>query len=281
MNASKYKSRTLAGLTAACALALLSPTLQAQGSYDSYSSDYDEAEPYSNEVNDRQLIDAPTAYSLPRGSFDLNFAVHAGGGLIAATNIGLSDFLMVGFSYGANGVFSQENPQYNPSVEFSVKWRLTEETNTLPALAMGFTSQGSGPFLEAYDRPTYKPKGFYGVFSKQIAIASYAWEWHGGVNYSIESEENVDKSDKGVNLFAGLSTRLRDNLSFAAEYDFALDDNRSGLPYGRGRGYLNMALKWSYFDNLHIEFTARDLLGNRREVESFERGLRIVYLEFF
>ncbi|MFQ5608282.1 MAG: hypothetical protein ACE5GA_10070, partial [Candidatus Zixiibacteriota bacterium] len=132
--------------------------------------DFQQASPVSAEVGNRSLIDAPTAYSLPRGSFDLRFSVHAGGGLIAGTNIGLSEFLMVGFSYGANGVLSQNDPDYNPSVEFSLKWRLTEETQALPALAIGFTSQGSGPFLEAFDRSTYKAKGFYGVFSKQVGI---------------------------------------------------------------------------------------------------------------
>ena len=245
------------------------------------TDDYEETTTYVAEVGNRELVDAPTAHSLPRGSFDLNFQVNAGGALTAATNIGLSEFLMVGFSYGANGVFSQDDPSYNPNVEFSVKWRLTEESQTMPGLALGFTSQGSGPYLDAFNRSTYKPKGFYGVFSKEIGITGYVWELHGGGNYSIETADNVAATDKSVNLFGGLSTELRHNLKFAIEYDFGLDDNKSGAPFGRGRGYLNAALKWVYFDNLQIEFTARDLLSNRREAESFERGLRIVYLEYF
>ncbi len=243
--------------------------------------DFEEATPYEAEVGNRLLIDIPTAYSLPRGAYDISFNIHAGGGLIAATNIGLSEFLMVGFSYGANGVFSQDDPDYNPSVEFSLKWRLTEESSSLPGLAVGFTSQGSGAFLEDFDRSTYKAKGFYGVFSKSIGITGYAWELHGGLNYSLEDEDNIPREDKSINFFSGLSTELRHNLHFAVEYDFALDDNKSDAPFGRGRGYLNAAIKWTYFDNLQIQFTARDLLRNRREADSFERGLRIVYLEFF
>jgi hypothetical protein len=243
--------------------------------------DYEETTRYISTVGNRLLVDAPTAATLPRGSFDLNFQVNAGGALTAATNVGLSEFLMVGFSYGANGVFSQDYPSYNPNVEFSVKWRLTEESKVAPGLALGFTSQGAGPYLDGFNRSTYKPKGFYGVFSKGIGITGYAWELHGGANYSIETADNVAQTDRGVNFFGGLSTELRSNLRFAVEYDFAMDDNRSGAPFGRGRGYLNAALKWVYFDNLQIEFTARDLLSNRREAESFERGLRIVYLEYF
>lgn len=243
--------------------------------------DYEEAAAYPADVGNRQLIDIPTAYTLPRGSFDVSFAVHAEGALIAATNIGLSEFLMVGFSYGANGVFSQNDPIYHPSVEFSLKWRLTEEGESVPALAIGFTSQGSGPFLEGYDRLTYKPKGFYGVFSKTRSISGYEWTAHGGVNYSIGRETNVPQPDRGFDFFGGLATEMRNNLYFAIEYNAAFNDDKSGEPFGRGRGYLNAALKWVYFDNLQIEFTARDLLGNRREAESFERGLKIVYLEFF
>ncbi len=258
------------------AIALVAPSMAI-----GQTVDYEESAHYISEVGNRFLIDAPTAYSLPRGAFDLNFQVNAGGALTAATNVGLSEFLMVGFSYGANGVFSQDYPSYNPNVEFSVKWRLTEESKTLPGLALGFSSQGAGPYLDSFNRSTYKPKGFYGVFSKAIAITGYAWELHGGANYSIETADNVAQTDRGINMFGGLSTELRRNLKFAIEYDFGLDDNKSGAPFGRGRGYLNAALKWVYFDNLQIEFTARDLLGNRREAESFERGLRIVYLEYF
>ena len=254
--------------------------LFAQSDYD-YTVDYEQAAPYASQVEDRDMVDLPTAYTLPRGSFDLNFSVHGGGGLIAATNVGLSEFLTVGFSYGANGVFSQETPEYNPSVEFNIKWRLTQESQALPALAMGFISQGNGLYLKKYNRQMYKPKGFFGVFSKSIGISGYAWELHGGVNYSIEKEENAGKTDRGVNFFGGLTTALRHNLTYAAEYDMALDDNKSGPPFGKGRGYLNMALKWRYMENLQVEFFVRDLLANRRETESFERGLKIVYLEFF
>ena len=80
--------------------------------------DFEAASPYEAEVGNRILIDIPTAYSLPRGAYDIRFSVHSGGSLIAGTNIGLSEFLMVGFSYGANGVFSQDDPNYNPNVEF-------------------------------------------------------------------------------------------------------------------------------------------------------------------
>ena len=246
----------------------------------SQTIDYEDPTPVAVEVGNRQMVDFPTAYSLPRGAYDLSFTVYSNGGLLAGTNIGLSDFLTVGFSYGAESVFAAETPNYNPGVEFEIKWRLTDETSSLPALAIGFSSQGKGDFIDEFDRYTFKAHGFYGVFSKAIPIIGYAWTWHGGANYSAERESNTD-SDKSPNLFTGLSTYLRENVNFAIEYDFAFNDNRTGYPFGKGRGYLNASLKWVYFDNLQIEFTARNLLNNRREANSFERGLKIVYLEFF
>ncbi|MCH9032382.1 MAG: hypothetical protein IIB00_09015, partial [candidate division Zixibacteria bacterium] len=169
----------------------------------SQTIDYEDPTPVAVEVGNRQMVDFPTAYSLPRGAYDLSFTVYSNGGLLAGTNIGLSDFLTVGFSYGAESVFAAETPNYNPGVEFEIKWRLTDETSSLPALAIGFSSQGKGDFIDEFDRYTFKAHGFYGVFSKAIPIIGYAWTWHGGANYSAERESNTD-SDKSPNLFTGL-----------------------------------------------------------------------------
>jgi len=266
------KNRAIPALVCAAVLAASGALAQAV--------DYEEAPQRTADIGNRTIVDAPTSYTLPRGAFDIDFTVYSNGGLIAASNIGLSNYLMIGVSYGADAVFAQEDPAYNPAIEFNVKWRLTEESPTMPGLALGFSSQGNGAYLSDYGRYTYKSKGFYGVMSKAISITGYAWTFHAGANYSTEREQNVGR-DKTPNLYGGLTTALRQNLSMAWEYDFALNDNKGVAPYGKGRGYLNAAIKWVYFDNLQLEFTLRNLLENRREAESFERGFKIVYLEYF
>jgi hypothetical protein len=64
------------------------------------------------------------------------------------------------------------------------------------------------------------------------------------------------------------------------EYDMALNDDKSSQLYGKGRGYLNMGLKWFFSENLEIEAIFKNLLNNRRGVNSFGRGLRLTYVEF-
>src|SRR5512140_2715313 len=52
----------------------------------------------------RQLIDCPTAATLPRASFDIRLRTLSNGGLIAQTNIGLHRKFMLGVSYGGEAV---------------------------------------------------------------------------------------------------------------------------------------------------------------------------------
>jgi hypothetical protein len=61
----------------------------------------------------------------------------------------------------------------------------------------------------------------------------------------------------------------------------ALNDDREKADYARGRGYLNLGIRWLYSENLSLEIILKDLLINRREAESFGRELRLTYIEFF
>ena len=65
----------------------------------------DETESYFG-IQPRILIDAPTAWTLPRGCFDLSLRVFPNGGIIGATNIGLSNRFMLGISYGAEAIIA-------------------------------------------------------------------------------------------------------------------------------------------------------------------------------
>jgi hypothetical protein len=103
----------------------------------------------------------------------------------------------------------------------------------------------------------------------------------------LTREDNVD-NDNDINLFAGVDATFNYNVAFLMEYDFALNDNSSTLPTGedntfggKGRGYLNLSVKWLFTENLEIEFILKDLLLNRRESDTFGRELRMTYIESF
>lgn len=231
------------------------------------------------DIPPRDLINAPTAGTLPRGCFNIAIRVYNNGGLLSSTSIGLSSRFQIGMSYGASGIISDYEADENPSIEFNVKLRLIDESYYLPAFSIGFNSQGYGAYLDDRERYTYKSKGFFGAISRSFYMKDVAMGGHAGINYSLENELDDDKE---VTFFVGLDARFAYNIGFLMEYDLAINDDRSSVGYAKGRGYFNLGIKWMYSENLELEFILSDILQNRHGEElTVGRELRITYIEFF
>jgi len=227
----------------------------------------------------RWLVDMPTAGTLHRGYYDMGLRIYPGGGGLGSVNIGMSSRFMLGISYGAGDVISSAEPNWNPRIGFSIKFRVVDEMEFFPAIAVGFTNQGFGAYSDAVERYTYKSRGFYAVASRSFYFYKWTAGWHGGVNYSLE--DNVDNDDE-VNFFVGLDATFNYNVGLMLEYDVALNDDRSAFESsGKGRGYLNSSVKWLFAENLEIEIVAKDLLVNRRESKTFSREIRLTYIDHF
>lgn len=228
----------------------------------------------------RKLVDLPTAGTLPRGNFQLGLRIYAGGGALGYTDIGLSHRFSIGISYGGTDIVSNDNPEWNPRIGFNLKFRIVDELEFFPAVTVGFTDQGYGPWIEAYDRYTYKSRGFFAVASRSFYFYKWTSGWHFGVNYSREYEED---DDKDINFFGGFDATFNYNLAIMAEYDAALNDNKSHTENitGKGRGYLNVSVKWLFANNLELELIFKDLLVNRREAETITREVRMMYIDAF
>lgn len=270
-----------------CVAALLLPSIvNGQGSdLSAQSSLYD--------VPPRWLIDMPTAGTLPRAYFDIGCRIYPSGGTIMNTDIGLSNRLSLGISFGGQGVLSSERPDWNPRIEFSLRFRVIDEQEYFPAVSVGFASQGSGRWNDDWERYTFKSPGLYTVVSRSFYFYNWTSGWHVGMNYSMENK--VD-DEKDINFFAGLDATFKYNLAIQAEYDAAINDNRSTTPgdlpdttdrgeknlfAGKGYGYLNIGIKWLFTENLELEFLLKDLLVNRRESDTITRELRITYIDRF
>ncbi|MCX6831764.1 MAG: hypothetical protein NT028_06445, partial [candidate division Zixibacteria bacterium] len=50
---------------------------------------------------------------------------------------------------------------------------------------------------------------------------------------------------------------------------------------GKGWGYFNVGIRWIFSERLELGLDLENLFENRADVNSFTRGLRITYLEFF
>ncbi len=226
----------------------------------------------------RQLVDCPTAATLPRASFDFQVRTSSNGSLVGQTTIGLHRRFMVGMSYGGEKVLGDEKADWYNEMQFMVKYQLITETLYMPAIGIGYEGQGYGRYFNDFERYMFKSKGFYAVMSKGYRTYKWSSGLHAGVYYSLE--DNVDQDDD-VSVFLGTDLQLQNDLLLVAEYDLALSDNRDTERSGKGWGYFNVGIRWIFSERLEIGFDMENLMGNRNDTKNPTRGLRITYLEFF
>lgn len=229
-----------------------------------------------------QVVNTPTAGVLKRGQYQLQLRSFAEGGMQAGISMGLFDRFMFGVSFGGMRLLGFEEPIGYKLPGAIIKYRLIEETQTLPAIALGFDMQGYGDYYEHDDFKRYwqKAPGFFASFSRNLAMGSRTMGLHGGVNFN--TIENID--DDGVDFFGGIDFSLNEQISLIGEYDAALDDNiEEDIQdrFGTGKGYLNAGVRFSFAQSLVIEAFATDLLQNSAETKGFGREIRITYIETF
>lgn len=240
-----------------------------------------EQEPVANVVATPlrlELIDMPTAQTLPRGAYDVALRLFAGGCAVSGARVGMIDAFTFGFHYGGSEILASGDPDWNPRVEFYARLRLLRET-TGPGLAFGYDSQGLGKFDEELDRYEVKSRGFYAALDKTWPIGGFL-SLHGGISRSLEDNDG-EKSPTG---WFGMQKSIGNPVTFLIEYDLALNDDNDDGHYGRGRGYLNSGLAWSVTDAFALEFALRNMTENTNDeglLGDWNREIRLRYAEFF
>jgi len=226
-------------------------------------------------VEPTMLIDRPTAGMLGRGSYLVSGIFFQQGGLLFGVSVGLLDRFSFGISYGGTEIIGPNDPTMNPLPGVNVKLRMFEETTVVPAIAIGFDSQGKGPYLKGIDRYQIKSPGFYAVASQNYAVMGNL-SVHGGINYSTERNDG----DRDMNVFFGAEKSLGSSISLLAEYDLAINDNNNEA-LGRGRGYLNLGLRWSWGKGLIVGFDLKNIIKNQSNISIGNRTVQIEYVGSF
>jgi len=243
------------------------------------------AEPTDNYfTKPTQLIDLPTASILRGGDLRGSIRLYEEGGVLGRLSVGISRRIMFGVSYGGENLIGMGDVAWNkvPGVHFA--YRLIEEDLTMPAIVLGFDSQGYGKYWrkEDYsvavradsvikDRYSVKSRGFYVVGSK-----GYQSLWkvglHAGISYSME---RADK-DSDPTIFLGMDVQLSGDLAVIGEYDFAANDDKLRST-NYGRGYLNAGFRWAFTSFMFLEFDIKNILSEKNGDSNVVRILRIGY----
>lgn len=226
-------------------------------------------------VRSLSVIDCPTAATLDKGSFLLALYAYNKGGILATVDIGLSNRLMLGVSYGGTNLIGNGAVTWNPQVGVNIRYRAIDEQLSFPALSVGYDGQGRGVWVDSLDRYLEKSKGLYVAASKSFRFLG-SLAVHGGLNYSFERQDK----DKDLNGYLGLEKGINEELAVFAEYDLAMNDN-TGRSIGDGKGYLNAGIKWSFVNKLFIDFVWKDIRRNNHISKNSGREIRINYVEYF
>lgn len=225
-----------------------------------------------------RVIHEPTAGVLKKGQYELELNSFGYGGMQVGIAIGLFDRFMFGVSFGGDGLIGYGKPTWNDLPGMIVKYRLIEESQVLPAVAIGFDMQGQGNWFKEDDRYLYKAPGGFIAASRNWMSPYGRFGLHGGVN--INSTEN--DQEQGMDGFLGLDFSLNEQLALLLEYDFAVDDNEEDGRFGEGPyGYLNAGLRFTFAQALVIDVGAVDLFNSSAETDGWGREIRISYVETF
>ncbi len=222
----------------------------------------------------RSLIDMPTAGILEKGYVGVTNDILPDGVVIAKLEVGVFDNISFGISYGGANIIGAGSPRWYKLPGVNFRFRLFDESVKMPAVALGFDSQGKGEYFDSTNRYAIKSPGFYGAISKNFEFLGYL-SLHGTVNYSLESKDG----DNFLNMWIGFEKTLGANLSIIGDYNFAFNDNATNS-YGSGNGYLNLGIRWAMGEGFTLGFDLRDLLDNKKwSPSSADRAIKIEYIK--
>jgi hypothetical protein len=218
-----------------------------------------------------ELVDVPSAHTLPRAEYSLGLRMVSDGGILAGLRIGVTPYLQVGVSYGIGNFVGAGEPDWNDEVEFDITLRLAEEQDVVPGLAIGYDSRGYGRQLAegGYEKASV---GLFVAASKTLPFSEF-WKVHAGVSRTLE-EEKV-KPD----FFLGVTGRLSQEFSVALEYQLGVD--RDDDSSGSKTGYLNAGLRWVFAGELELAIHFRNMVGPSSSPESSSRSVAFAFYDSF
>ena len=228
------------------------------------------------------LVTVPSAGTLVRGSYSMEMRVQKGGGLTTSLSVGITDRFQFGLSFGSANLIGDDSLIWYPRPEANLKYRLIDETESMPGVSFGVNTQGLGHFNAADSLMRYdvKAMGLYLAGSKNWKTPLGNLGVHAGTNYNFAE---VNDGDKDMNYFFGFDMEFNPELSLLLEYNAALNENdmtAKTMSISKG-GYLNAAIRWTFVEHLHIELDFNNLLFDDEKVDYFQRELKITYIEYF
>jgi hypothetical protein len=229
----------------------------------------------SSTIEPRFLVDAPTAGMIPDRTFAFDMDYFQNGGLLVGFSAGLFNWVLLGISYGGTNLVGIDKPVWNKTVGFQFRGRLLEETLMIPALLVGYDSQGKEKYIDSLGRYAIKSLGFYAVASKNYKLYGF-FSLHGGINYTLERGEE----SQHANLFAGAEKTIGSYVSLVGEYNAGFNDQHDNA-LGHGKGYMNFGLKTAMGSGFTLSLYLKDVTRNQQDISIGNRTMGLEYVRSF
>ena len=188
-----------------------------------------------------EAVDTPTPEILDPLTYSVNFRFYNQGGIASRLLIGPLKRVNLGLTFDSQNVIGSGNPQLiRPSVYF--KLRMFDGSDILPALALGYDSQGE-LWQQSTKQFLNREKGLYLVAGHEILIPNL--EVHLGTN--IYDFQNASQSVGG---FVGSTFKITPAFALLAEYD-----NIHSAPQNR----INLGGRYFVAPYFYVDFAARNV----------------------
>jgi len=219
----------------------------------------------------RYLVDMPTAGMPDKNTMTLDVNFCQEGGVLVGIGVGVLDRFSFGISYGGSRIIGSDSPVMNPVPGVNIRVRILEEGMALPALVLGFDSQGKDGYLKDLSRYQVKSPGLFAAASKNYRFLGFL-SFHGGVNYCFERADG----DRDINAFVGIEKTIGPVVSVVGEYNFATNDN-GDRALGKGYGYINIAFRLMLGNGLTLSANFKDMVKNGSTVTVANRTVGLEY----
>ncbi len=185
------------------------------------------------------FIDSPYPSELLQGDYNISLRIGPEGTLLARLSSVPFRGISIGISYGGEKVLGYNESLFYPNIGVEIRLLILEESELFPRIILGFDSQGYD-----WDGEEYRvgSKGIYSLLGKEIGLFKCGL----GLNYSTDREK--------IGGFCGVILNLSQTFGIAGDYSY--------YPDAEEKQFLTAGVR-TYFENVLIQFSFRDITGER------------------
>lgn len=212
------------------------------------------------------LVDQPDLTVLSHGVYNVQLRFGPVGEILAYGGIGLWDRLTMGVSYGASNLIGAGDPEFYHQPGVQIRVLAVQPGVVMPQVIVGFDNQGYAGY--SGDRYGIMSKGLYVQIGQRFEYPELLIEPNLGANYCFEEDGRFD-------LFAGVKFGIGSTYliaDYSPNIDDDIDDNK---------GYLNLGLRFVFYEEMFFEVALRDLLDNGSGEDQMNRMIKIGYQQAF